>query len=118
MDTVFIRELALETVIGVHAWERRLNQRLVLDLELGWDAAVAVRDDDLAAALDYSAVCATAREVAGSSSFRLVESLAEHLAMRLMAVHGVPWLRLTLSKPGAVAGARAVGVVIERGARR
>jgi hypothetical protein len=51
------------------------------------------------------------------SSFQLIEALAERCAALIREEFGVSWLRLKLSKPGAVRGARSVGVVIERGQR-
>ena len=45
------------------------------------------------------------------------ETLAEHLAALLMDEYYVPWLKLTVRKPGAIADAKAVGVAIERGRR-
>ncbi|MCP1673194.1 dihydroneopterin aldolase [Natronocella acetinitrilica] len=115
MDTVFIRALGVESIIGVHAWERRLKQRLTIDLDLAWNTAAAAADDDLSEALDYAAVAARVQSLAAAESCHLLETLAERMADTLREEFGVAWLRLRVSKPGAVAGAAAVGVVIERG---
>lgn len=117
MDIVFIRDLQIETVIGVYDWERRIRQTVVLDLELGTDIRRAGESDAIEDTLDYKAVAKRAMAYVEQSRFQLVETLAERLAGVLMEEFGIPWLRLTLSKPGAVRGARAVGVVIERGRR-
>ncbi|MDX1654630.1 MAG: dihydroneopterin aldolase [Candidatus Competibacteraceae bacterium] len=115
MDIVFIRQLKVETVIGVHDWERRIRQTVVLDLELGWDTTAG--EDDLERALDYSKVAERVRTFVEDSRFQLVETLAERLAALLLGEFQLPWLKLTLAKPGAVRGAREVGVIIERGQR-
>jgi len=47
----------------------------------------------------------------------VVETLAERCAQILREEFGVAWLRLKLSKPGAVRGAKSVGVMLERGSR-
>ena len=118
MDIVFIDGLEVDTVIGVYDWERGIRQCLRLDLQLGWDIAPAAAGDDLAAALDYAAVSARVQAFAADSSFQLVETFAERLAAQLMAEFGIRWLRLRLTKPGAVPAARGgVGVEIERGCR-
>lgn len=117
MDIVFIRELVVDAVIGVHDWERRVSQRLVLNLELGWDNAAPAAADDLAEAVDYAAVAERVREVVRASSAHLLETLGEELAVEIMTAFGVPWIRLELAKPGAVPGARSVGVMLERGRR-
>lgn len=115
MDIVFIQELKVDAVIGVRDWERRVRQTLVLDLELGCDAATAATSDAVADAVDYDAVRRHAADWVRGAGCQLVETVAEGLAAELQRTFGVRWLRLRIAKPGAVPGARAVGVVIERG---
>lgn len=117
MDIVFIRRLEAETVIGVNRWERQVKQRLRLDLELGADTARAAASDAIDDTLDYNAVAERVQALVSESTFQLVESLAEHVAKCLRREFNIPWLRVTVHKPGAVPGADSVGVVIERGSR-
>jgi 7,8-dihydroneopterin aldolase/epimerase/oxygenase len=116
MDTVFIRELRVDTVIGVYDWEREVRQTLVLDLEMAWDNRPAAAGDDLARALDYAAVADRVSAYLGGSRFQLIETVAEEVATLVRAEFAVSWLRLRVCKPGAVPAARDVGVLIERGA--
>ena len=116
-DVVFIRGLRADAVIGVHDWERRLRQTLVIDVTLATDAGSAATTDRLPETLDYDAVAQRVSALVEGSQFRLIESLAEAIANLLREEFGVPWLHLRLSKPGAVANAEAVGIEIERGAR-
>ena len=117
MDTVFIETLAIDCVIGISDWERKITQKVVLDIEMAFDNRVPAASDDIADTLDYKAVSKRLIAYVGESSFGLVESLAERCAAIIREEFNVPWLRLKLSKPGAVTGSRAVGVVIERGTR-
>lgn len=114
MDQVLIEGLTLETVIGVYDWERKVRQRLTLDLELATDIRAAARDDDLAHTLDYAAICARLGEYAEHNAHGLVETFAERIAQLLIQEFGVSRLSLTVRKPGAVAAAQAVGVRIRR----
>lgn len=115
MDLVFIRDLRIETTIGVDAWERQIRQIVSIDLEMAADVRRAAASDAIADAVDYQAVTRRLVQLVGASQFRLLETLAETVAERLLAEFEVPWLRLRVSKPGAVRGAREAGVVIERG---
>lgn len=117
MDIVFVRDLRINTVIGIYDWERRIKQTVALDLELGTDIRRAGETDAIEDTLDYKAVAKRVIGYVEEGRFQLVETLAERLAQLLMEEFAIPWLRLTLSKPGAVRGAREVGVVIERGRR-
>lgn len=114
-DLVVIRQLRVDTLIGVYAWERKVRQTLVLDLDMAWDNRAPAATDAVADALDYDAVCQRIRAFAADSEFQLIEALAEALAALLMGEFAVPWLRLRVGKPGAVAGTHDVAVVIERG---
>lgn len=117
MDTVFIEDLRIETVIGIYDWEREIRQTVALDLEMAFDNRRPAASDDIADTLDYKAVAKRLIDFVGQARFELVESLAEHCARIVMEEFGVAWLRLKLSKPGAVTGSKAVGVCIERGQR-
>lgn len=117
MDIVFIRDLRIETVIGIFDWERSIRQTISLDLEMGTDIRRAAVSDDIGDTLDYKAVSKRLIEFVGASEFRLVEALAGNIADIVLGEFNVPWLRLVVHKPGAVRGSRDVGVVIERGSR-
>lgn len=117
MDTIRIKGLKAETLVGVHDWERKLPRPVVVDLELATDAARAARSDALKDALDYHAVAQAVTAFLGQSKFQLIETLAQRLAEKLQDQFGVTWLRLELHKPGAVAGAQDISVVMERGKR-
>jgi dihydroneopterin aldolase len=117
MDTVFIRELRIDTVIGVYDWERSIRQSVVLDLEMAADNRRAAATDRIEDALDYAAISARVVTYIEGSEFQLIETMAEEVAAIIRQEFGVSWLRLRLCKPGAVARARDVGVVIERGER-
>lgn len=115
LDIVFIRGLRIETTIGIHAWEKRIRRPVVLDLELASDIARAAATDRIADALDYEAVTQRLIREVENNHAELVETLAERCAAILRDEFGIPWLRLSLNKPGAVGEGVDVGVVIERG---
>jgi len=117
MDTVFIKQLEVRTVIGVFDWEREIKQKLVLDLELGTDIRRAAETDALADTLDYKAISHAVFDFVEASEYQLVETVAERVAELILRDFPVKWLTLTLNKPGAVSIAESVGVKIERGQR-
>lgn len=117
-DHVFIEALEIECVIGIYDWERRIRQPVVLDLEMAFDNRAPAASDKIVDALDYKAVSKRLIDFVGSSDFGLVETLAERCAAIVLDEFPVTEVRLKLSKPGAVRGARAVGVRIVRRAAR
>ncbi len=115
MDKVFIEQLSVITTIGVYDWEQEIKQKLVLDIEMAHDNRPAGKSDDVKDALDYSQVSQAVIEHIEGGRFLLVERVAEEIAELIMTKFSVPWIKIRLTKPGAVAQASGVGVVIERG---
>lgn len=117
MDIVYIRELEIQTVIGIYDWERERKQVVSIDLDMATDIRPAAATEDIAQALDYKKVAKRLIAFIEPAKFLLLETLAEEIATIVLEEFDVPWLRLRLGKPGAVTGSRDVGVIIERGTR-
>lgn len=117
MDLVLIEGLEVRTVIGIYDWEREIRQTVRLDLEMAWDISKAGQTDDIADTLDYKSVSKRLIDFVEAANFGLIESLAEHCAKIVMDDFNVPWVRLKMSKPGAVRGSENVAVLIERGSQ-
>ena len=116
MDKVFIEGLQIDALIGIYDWERRVRQPLVFDIEMAFDNRIPAATDAIGDTLNYKAVSKRVIEYVSASDFGLVETLAERVAAIILDAFGVQHVRLKLGKPGAVRGARAVGVMIERSA--
>lgn len=114
MDIVYIRELEIETVIGIFDWERKIKQTVSLDVEMAADNRRAAVSDNIADAVDYKSVSKRIIDFVEKSEFQLVETMAEQITAIILNEFNVPWVRLRLSKPGAVRGSKDVGVIIER----
>lgn len=115
MDIIFIEQLTVITTIGVYDWEQTIDQKLIFDIEMAWDNQKAAGSDDVNDCLSYADVSEAVMSHVSGGRFALVERVAEEVAQLLMARFNSPWVRLKVSKPGAVAQAANVGVIIERG---
>ena len=113
-DRIFLHGLTTECVIGFIDWERRVKQTVVIDLELPVDCVRAARIDAVADTIDYKKVAKRVLAFVSASDFQLVETLAQRLALLILEEFAVEWVRLSVSKPGAIRNSRDVGVVIER----
>ena len=116
MDTIYLHGLKVDCVIGVWDWERRIKQRVEIDIDMAADVRRAASSDRLEDALNYKAVAKAVIAHVEHSEYQLVETLAESIAEILTGEFRIPWCRVKLNKGGAVRGARAVGIVIERSA--
>ena len=111
MDIVFIEQLSVITTIGVYDWEQTIEQKLVFDIEIAWDNRKAAASD----CLSYADISERVIAHVEGGKFALVERVAEEVADLLLETFQSPWVRIKVSKPGAVARAANVGVIIERG---
>ena len=115
MDKIFIHALKTEAIIGIYDWERQVKQTVIVDIEIGVDVTKAALSDSIEDTLNYKRVAKRVLTFVEASKFHLVETLAEHVAMLILEDFGIAWVRLSLSKPGAIRSSRDVGVTIERG---
>jgi dihydroneopterin aldolase len=115
MDIIFIRELYIDTIIGVYDWERRVRQTIVLDVEMATDIRKAAVSQNVDDTLDYHAIALRLTAFIQERQFQLLETLAEHCAELLRREFSIAWLKLRVTKPTAVSAASGVGVQIERG---
>jgi 7,8-dihydroneopterin aldolase/epimerase/oxygenase len=113
-DRIFLRGLAIDCIIGFIAWERRVKQTVVIDLELPVDCRQAALTDEVEATLDYKKVAKRVIAFVEASQFKLVETLAHRTALVLLEEFALPWVRISVNKPGAIRSSRDVGVTLER----
>ena len=116
MDKIFIHALKTETIIGIFDWERQVKQTILIDFEISADIRKAAASDSIDDTLNYKRVAKRVLAFVEASAFHLIETLAEHVAMLVLEEFGVAWVRVTLSKPGAIRSSRDVGVILERDA--
>ena len=115
MPNIFIRDLRVDTIVGLNDSERHTAQTLCFDIELGLPNRRAFDSDQLSDTIDYSQVAALVKRELGSHRCVLLERLAQQLCDRIEAEFSPSWLRLSVAKTGVVPGAGQVGVVLERG---
>src|ERR1700704_4807687 len=106
MDTIFVHALKTEAIIGIFDWERQVRQTVIVDIEISADIRKAALSDSIDDTLNYKRGAKRVLAFVGASSFHLVETLAEHIAMLILQDFGIAWVRISLSKPGAIRSSR------------
>jgi len=113
-DTIFLSDMRIETTVGIWDWERKIKQTVSIDLEMGADIRRAAASDSIEDTLNYKSVAKRVQQFVGESGFQLVETMAEKIAETVLAEFDVPWIRVSVNKPGAIRGAKGVGIKIFR----
>ncbi len=115
MDIIFLRELKVETLIGVYEWEKRVPQTLQIDLEIALPDSRACETDDINDALNYADIVRHIQSALASRHFNLLEALAEHIAQIIIKDFKAPWVKVSVAKLQAIRNCKMVGISIERG---
>jgi dihydroneopterin aldolase len=113
-DKIFIQDLEIRCIVGIFDWERKIKQKVVLDLEFPANIQKAARHDRIKDTVDYKRIAKRTIAFVSESRFYLIETLAERLAQMLLKEFKLPQIKIRLSKPGALRGSRNVGVEILR----
>ena len=113
-DIIYIKDLRVQTIIGIFGWEREVRQEVSIDLEISFDCKKAAKTDSIADTIDYKKITKNIIKFVEESSFQLQESLAEGIAKLVKDQYKNSSIRLRISKPGALRHAEDVGVIIHR----
>jgi dihydroneopterin aldolase len=116
MDTIFISELRVETLVGVYDWERQVPQKIQLDLEIGLPARKA-GSEALGETIDYAVVVSRIEAMLAANHIGLLENLAELVAGIVTKEFKSPWVRVSVAKLAPLKNVKRLGVTIERGKR-
>ncbi len=111
---VLVRELEINTIIGIHDYEKRAPQRIHVWADLAVREAGPVTSDRLEDVLDYAEVVRRIEDRAKAGHVNLLETLAERLAADCLADERVLAVRIRIEKPDVIPNARAVGIEIHR----
>ncbi len=113
-DTIYIKDLRVKTTIGIFEWERKVKQEVSIDMEFPFDCKKAAASDSIDDTIDYKTITKGVIKFVEESSYQLQETLAENIASLLKDKYGIKSVKLRVSKPGAVRGAKDVGINISR----
>ena len=114
MDKVIVRQLKLETIIGLFPWEREVRETLLVDLDIGADIRQAAATDELINTIDYAEVCDHVAALADKGQFKLIEAFAERVASLVLTDFAASWVKVSVYKTDALPQVASVGVIIER----
>ena len=114
MDKVFIKDLEVETVIGIYDWEREVRQLISISLVMDFDLKKAAKSDKIEDSLNYKKISKRIIKLAENLKSKLIENLAQKIADTVLNEFPVSSIVVTVEKPGALRGSRSVGVTIKR----
>lgn len=115
MNTIFLRQLKAQTIIGVYESEQQHAQPVEIDLEISLPNDAACHSDQIGDTIDYQQITDCIDSLLHQRRFLLIEALAEAIAQMIQQKFSSPWIRVSISKPGILPNVGQIGVTIERG---
>ncbi len=111
---VFVRDLELKALVGIHDHEKIAPQRIIINVDLMADESEPVVDDVFRTVVDYERVVKKIQAIIDEGHVNLLETLAERFAQRCLEDERVISARIRIEKPDVMAEAASVGIEIER----
>ncbi|MDP1601886.1 MAG: dihydroneopterin aldolase [Legionella sp.] len=112
MDSLDIKGLSVNTRIGVHNWEQRIAQRLLIDINIPADLSAC--NDEIDKTIDYDKLCQRVTEHVESNAFKLIETVANTVAEIIKNEFNIAQVTVSVSKPHAVKNASDIRVTVQR----
>ena len=113
MATIRITDLILKTIIGIFDWERTRKQKVVINVEITFNAAKAVKSDKVKDTVDYKAITKKIIKHVEASQYFLIEKMADQVLKIVLDDPKVKSAKVRIDKPGALRFARSVSVEVE-----
>ena len=117
MDKIYVKDLEVMGTIGIFDWEKKIKQKISISYEINQDNSAAAKKDAIEAATDYKSITKAIISFVEENKFELVETFAEKIAEMVIKEYKVKWIKLRVSKPGALRFSKDVGVIIERNSK-
>jgi len=114
MAKIFIDNLIVFGILGIHPHEQRKKQLIRVSVEVEADITEAAQHDDVHKTIDYSNLSEEIIRFIDESNYGTIEALIEALADRILNNFDIDSVWLRIEKPNAVPQADSVGVEIER----
>lgn len=108
--TLEISGLALTTQIGIYAWEKKIKQKVLIDVTMTWPHDNC--HDELNQTVDYAVLCEKITDYVENQTFNLIETLAEQVAQEIKNNFSSQSLIVRVSKPHAVKNASNVAITL------
>lgn len=114
MDKIFIKDLTLKGILGIHQHEQETPQRIRVNVTISTDISAAAKTDDIRETVNYSTLAKQIRHFILTNHFLTIEALIEALANEILSNGAIEDVWLKIEKPDAVPDTDSVGVVITR----
>ncbi|ORX86393.1 Dihydropteroate synthase [Basidiobolus meristosporus CBS 931.73] len=113
-DKIILRDLMVQTTLGVDSWEREKPQPVLLNIVLFTNVSNAGDHDNLTTSIHYGHLCKGVQKFAKESKHRSMEAFANGIARICLYDFNAAIANIKVEKPRALLNADSAGVEITR----
>lgn len=114
MNILFIKELLIFTTIGIHSWEKKIKQKILIDIKISIKKTDFIKNKIEKNFIDYEKISKTLIKKLENEKFLLIEQIAEKTAKIISKKIKYSWIEIKIQKPTAIKKAKTVGFIIRR----
>ncbi len=110
--TVFIKDLIIQEIIGIHKHEKIKKQKIKFNIVLDIDQSSLPDEKDIKSIVDYEKITNKLENLTKSKKYNFLESLAEDTFKEIFEDKRINSIKIKIEKPEAIKNASSVGVEV------
>jgi len=97
-----IENIRLRTIVGIYEWEKKSKQDVIINVELEFDGAAAIKSDNIKDSVNYKTINKQIITLVENTNFDLIEKIAGDVLEIVMKDTKVQKATVKVDKPGAL----------------
>tara|TARA_B110000971_G_scaffold175998_1_gene181325 strand:+ start:117 stop:527 length:411 start_codon:yes stop_codon:yes gene_type:complete len=111
---IIITDLIFNTSIGIHDFEKKREQQIKFNIEIGIKPSLKASENDLGSIVNYENVIGKIKLIAQKKHYNLLETLAEDIFSNLFLIKNIMKIKLRIEKPEIIKNTTSVGIEITK----
>ena len=110
--SVFIKDLIIEEIIGIHEHEKIKKQKIKFNIVIEVNQNTIPDERDIKSIVDYEKITLKLENLAKTKKYNFLESLAEDSFKEIFEDKRINSVKIKIEKPEAIKNAESVGVEV------
>ena len=109
-----IKNLKLETILGIHDWEQHVKRPIIINLEIEGNFEKSLTSDNIADTIDYDKISNEIKEIIENNKFQLIEKMTQQLLDKIMQDSRITRCKIEVDKVGAINFVESASITLEQ----
>tara|TARA_Y100000817_G_C16560484_1_gene412950 strand:- start:17 stop:421 length:405 start_codon:yes stop_codon:yes gene_type:complete len=111
---IFVRDLVLKILVGIHNFEKKKKQRVKFNVEINIDPMLSPHENNLNTIVNYEDVIKTIKKITNKKHYLLLETLSEDIFFKLFKDSKIKKIKLRIEKLDIIKNTSSVGIEVEK----